>query len=278
MNAMTNFSLKLLPRVLSATALAATSASVLAVDGVVLIDQNRILSGNVTPGDAPGFPLTISQPGSYRLAGNLTVPNANTSAIEITANGVTLDLNGFVIRGVTACSYDSQGSSTVQCTNTGTGVGVSFPGGSEIGPNGHVAVTNGTISGMGSHGVRLNTVSGNTLVSGVRVIGNGGSGIIAAGEVSDCIADGNGSHGIAASGVVRNNVAVANGEDGLRIISLSGAILGNFSSLNGGFGLRFLSGQGGGYGQNVITANRSGTVLNGLQLSGNVCNNSTVCP
>ena len=40
-----------------------------AVDGVVLIDQSRALAGNVTPGDTAGFPITISQPGSYRLDG-----------------------------------------------------------------------------------------------------------------------------------------------------------------------------------------------------------------
>lgn len=275
---MTNLSLQHVLCGLAATWLTAASLDVHAVDGVVLIDQNRVLSGNVTPGDAPGFPLTISQPGSYRLAGNLTVPNANTGAIEITANGVTIDLNGFVIKGVTVCSYDSQGSSTVQCNLTGTGVGISFPGGSEIGPNGYVEVTNGTISGMGSHGVRLNTVSGNTQVSRVRLIGNGGSGVVAAGVVSDCIADGNGGIGIAASGVIRNSVAVANGEDGFRIISSTGTVLGNFSTLNGGFGLRFLSAASGGYGQNVVVANRGGTVSNGLQLSGNVCNNTTTCP
>ena len=37
-----------------------------AVDGVILIDQNKALAGNVTPGDTPGFPVTISLPGSYR--------------------------------------------------------------------------------------------------------------------------------------------------------------------------------------------------------------------
>src|SRR6266850_592227 len=67
-----------------------------AVDGVVLIDQNRALAGNVTPGDAPGFPISITQPGSYRLSGNLTVPAA-TNGIEISASNVTIDLNGFSI-------------------------------------------------------------------------------------------------------------------------------------------------------------------------------------
>ena len=58
------------------------SVPAFAVDGVVLIDQNHALAGNVTPGDTPGFPVTISQPGSYRLTGNLIVPDANTTAIQ----------------------------------------------------------------------------------------------------------------------------------------------------------------------------------------------------
>src|SRR5438270_1570559 len=83
---------------------AGLSCNIYAVDGVVLIDQNRALAGNVTPGDAPGFPVTISVPGSYRLSGNLMVPDAHTSAISITADHVTIDLNGFSIIGPTVCT------------------------------------------------------------------------------------------------------------------------------------------------------------------------------
>jgi hypothetical protein len=69
-----------------------------AVDGVVLIDQSKANAGNVTPGDAPGFPVTLSRAGSYRLSGNLVISSLGT-AIEITAEHVTLDLNGFTIQG-----------------------------------------------------------------------------------------------------------------------------------------------------------------------------------
>ena len=62
--------------------LAAISSSLYAVDGIVLIDQNRALAGNVTPGDAPGFPVTLSQPGSYRLSGNLRVDSKIVSQIR----------------------------------------------------------------------------------------------------------------------------------------------------------------------------------------------------
>lgn len=85
---------KLLLASLAALALVPVTAS--AVDGVILIDQNKALAGNVTPGDAAGFPVTIGQPGSYRLSGNLTVP-AGIDGIVIAGSGITLDLNGFSI-------------------------------------------------------------------------------------------------------------------------------------------------------------------------------------
>ena len=77
-------------------ALAALAGSLYAVDGVILIDQARALAGNVTPGDAPGFPVTISQPGSYRLSSNLTVPSGQ-NGIQVAAQLVSIDLNGFSI-------------------------------------------------------------------------------------------------------------------------------------------------------------------------------------
>ena len=39
----------------------------------VVITQAKALAGNVTPGDAAGFPVTLSQPGAYILGSNLTV-------------------------------------------------------------------------------------------------------------------------------------------------------------------------------------------------------------
>jgi hypothetical protein len=79
-------------------ALALASLPALAVDGVILIDQNKALAGNVTAGDTPGYPITINTPGSYRLSGNLTVP-AGKHGIVIATDGVTLDLNGFSVSG-----------------------------------------------------------------------------------------------------------------------------------------------------------------------------------
>ena len=76
-----------------------------AVDGVIEINQSRALAGGVTAGDTAGFPVDITESGSYRLTGDLDATGANR-AIQISVSDVTLDLNGFKIanaqsRGVT---------------------------------------------------------------------------------------------------------------------------------------------------------------------------------
>jgi len=108
------------------------AAPAFAVDGIALISQARALAGNVTPGDAPGFPVTISQPGSYRLSDNLTVP-AGIDGIQISSDDVTLDLNGFRIA--------SAGGAATGLAHTGAGK--------------NIAVTNGTIAPFSSGIVML---------------------------------------------------------------------------------------------------------------------------
>lgn len=84
--------------------------------GPIPIDQARAEAGGVTAGDAAGFPITISQPGSYRLMGNLNLSDPNVNAIEITADNVTLDLNGFSIATPVTCSG---GGSAFTCSVVG---------------------------------------------------------------------------------------------------------------------------------------------------------------
>ena len=73
-------------RIVWTSLLAAASTNLYAVDGVILIDQKTALAGKVTAGDAPGFPVTISQAGSYKLSSNLVIPDAGTwfFAFEVT--------------------------------------------------------------------------------------------------------------------------------------------------------------------------------------------------
>ena len=88
----------------------------LASDGVLEINQACAQSG-CFGGDTGGWPVTIIREGSYRLTDNLTVPDENTSAIEVGANDVSIDLNGFSINGPVTCS----GSTSVCSHASGTG-------------------------------------------------------------------------------------------------------------------------------------------------------------
>jgi hypothetical protein len=96
------------------------SAVLLAVDGNVLINQSTVMA-------AGGFPYTIAQPGSYRLSGNLIAP-PSVNAIQISADGVTLDLNGFTV----SCSVLLP--NTVRCI-------------SETGDFHNISVQNGVVKG-----------------------------------------------------------------------------------------------------------------------------------
>jgi hypothetical protein len=196
--------------------LATISSSVYAVDGVVLINQGSAAAGSVTPGDAPGFPITISQSGSYKLSSDLIVPDANTTAIEITAGFVTIDMNGFSIIGPAVCS-----GHPVACVSTGSGVGIIARAGAK-----QVKVFNGTIHGMGGNGIDIGNsdVVDNLLGPGfipanivnVHADSNGGTGISVAGIVTGSVATMNGSSGIAAV-TVRDSIAINNGQFGIAV-------------------------------------------------------------
>jgi hypothetical protein len=123
--------------------LAATFAlaqSAWAVDGEILINQSTVMA-------AGGFPYLITQTGSYKLSGNL-VATTNVDGIEIIAQNVTLDLNGFTI------------SSTA---TTGQSVGVANA-------NNATTVRNGTISGFNTAVALAGT---SNIVEEIKVVGSG---------------------------------------------------------------------------------------------------------
>jgi hypothetical protein len=179
-----------------------------AVDGVIEINQASVKA-------AGGFPFVISKSGSYRLTSNLDVTDATaraggslaeqTTAIQITAADVTIDLNGFEIKGPTSCS--GAPAPSCSCTPSG-GTGRGIDGSATVG----VAVMNGTIRGMGSWGVLLGRQS---RVERVRVVGNGDEGIMGAETVTNCTADGNGGSGISSADTVLDSTANENCKDGI---------------------------------------------------------------
>jgi hypothetical protein len=204
---------------------ASLSCNMYAVDGIILIDQNRALAGSVTLGDAPGFPVTISVPGSYRLSGNLTVPDANTTAIMVAADNVTIDLNGFSIIGPTVCV----GFPVTSCSPTGDGIGVRGGGFA------HITVVNGSVRGMGGVGISLQGFDNS--VEKVHANSNGGIGIDSGGTLSGNIASFNGGNGI----IARNGTAVsgnsANGNGNVGIVADRSTVRGNTANANGSFGI-----------------------------------------
>lgn len=213
-----------------ACALALPSA---AADGVIEINQTLALGGGVITGDAPGFPVSIDEPGSYVLTSNLTTaalddPTA-TTAIVVSADNVTLDMNGFSISGPTVCSC----STATSCTPTGTAGGIEV---SSLAVSG-LTVFNGSIAGMPDRGVQAGR---NARIYQLTVSGNGNTGATAGANslfervISTC----NGAAGVVltADGTAEAITAQSNKLSGIEVGT--GAVVGSSTSNeNGGAGI-----------------------------------------
>jgi len=227
---------------------ASSAATVLAVDGAIEINQAKAEAGGVTPGDAPGFPVDLNLSGRYVLTSDLNVP-ALKDGIHIAAQDVTLDLNGFTVKG-------SGGTSTSGIT---------------VVEKRNVEVRNGTVRDFPSRGVYFldftGPVAGSRATSGrvidVRVMNIGVNGIDidgTGGLVRGCTAEDNGFWGIAVTsgGMVIDSVSQNNIREGLQ--------------LDGGTGYR----------GNVVSRNNGGNsnaqVSGGVDLGGNLCGTNTTCP
>ncbi len=156
----------------------------LAVEGALEINQTCASTG-CFPGDTAGFPVTIDGNSGSRfvLTSDLEVAASFLNGIRVDAGDVTIDLNGFAIRGPNVCS----GTPTTCSDNSfGEGVFSIFAG---------IEVRNGLIRGMGDNGVDLGD---GARVDGLRVVSNGGIGIeVGSGSlVTDSVVRGNRSDGI----------------------------------------------------------------------------------
>jgi hypothetical protein len=206
------FGKTLVSRALLCVALAWLPGAALAVDGQTLINQSKALAGDVTAGDAPGFPVTITRSGSVRLSSVLIVP-AGTNGIVITTNRVTLDLNGFSIVGA------------------GGGNGVTD---GEVDRRA-IAIRNGSITGFQS-GIRLGAGAGansSSEIQQIRAFSNSIAGILDRGSslISGNIANGTGT-GISFN---ENSTVTANtaARNGFGIVGgANSTISGNTASLN----------------------------------------------
>ena len=226
----------------SAILLAAPAA---AVDGEILIDQAKVNVGGITPGDAPGFPVTLGKSGRYKLTGNLKVP-AGKDGIEVTQHDVTIDLNGFAI------SSDPPGEAS-------SGV---FAPDNVTGPR----VMNGTITGFSQYAID-NRNGESLMVENMRIVSNkvGINGGTESRIRNSTIANGSGGIGCSDRCLIEQNVITGNTGVGISVFR-GGQVLGNVIVGNGGYGLAAANTAATGYGGNILFGNKGG----GAQLAGNL--------
>jgi hypothetical protein len=214
-----------------------------AVDGEVLIDQAAALAGNVTPGDGPGFPVTISRRGKYKLTSTLAVP-ADTNGIDVTQHDVTIDLNGFTIRAR---------------TNTAR-IGISSFGAA-------LTVVNGTILGFTRGGIVSDTAF--AVIDSMRIINNREVGVYLGdgARVLKSTISGNRFGGIQCGHnclIQQNLVTLTSLGSGI-LLRRGGVVLGNTIALNNGVGI-FAYDAPVGFGNNSLSNNNS----SGAQISSNL--------
>jgi len=204
--------------------------------------------------DIAYLPFTISSSGSYVVVKDLSLSTQDTDGIKISANNVTLDLNGHTLIGPGKAVRTS-----------GSGINVS-------GSYFNIAVRNGTIRDW--RGDRIGGNACNSLIELLRCYNNGGNGI-KTGSYSSirlCNCSYNGSDGIQGSaGVISGNSCNQNGSDGISGGSCTvseNTCLGNDSNgINAGSGV---------VSSNTCNSNgEDGIWANACSVSGNFCGSNT---
>jgi hypothetical protein len=283
-------------RFLIALAMIGLAGHALASDGQLEINQACAVNTGCFTGDTPGFPVTITQSGSYRLTGNLdlTAENPATNGIDVSAPATTVDLGGFQIVGPTTCS-GACGAVSCAPSSGSSGWAVVFQSGAIAS-----TVRNGTVRNMGNTGIGSaannihiegikayhNAFDGigtnqNTVVLNSIVFENGQDGIdVDAGSLIDNSSSAcNKNHGIEVdglNGIVVRSTAQGNGADGINI-TVGGAVIENVTaSGNLGDGIE-ANGVGSlvkgsvarGNGADGIKINSGGSVIENVTTSGN---------
>lgn len=227
-----------------------------ATDGVIEINQAKAIAGGLggdVTADPPGFPVRITEPGSYQLTSDLDVTVVTLGGIEIAdgVSDVTIDLGGFTIRGVSGVNVSPP---LWQCTGGG---GVGNPAGILAVPSAararRVTVRNGRIRKMGGNGIDLGPASH---VEHVQVEQNCGYGMLLddQSQVLASQARANRFYGIFCGDSCRIVDSVASENFGRGIFALDGALIsGSVARGNGDTGI--VVSEGSRLAHNVAAAN-----------------------
>lgn len=145
-----------------------------------------------TPIHAADLPFTINKSGSYYLAEDITFTTMNTNAITIEANDVTIDLNGFKIKGPASGTTGigiSQSATGFVSATVMNGTVLKFQDGINLGGPGN-RIINVIAKNNPGNGIQ----SGDrALISQCSAFNNGPAGIKAGGDsvIKNCISHGN---------------------------------------------------------------------------------------
>lgn len=175
------------------------------------------------------LPFVIEEPGAYALGGNLS----GRYGIVIAADGVTLDLRGYVLTGL-------EGSFEAIKVR-----------------DGHTAIEifGGTVSGWNSHGIAAGGAT-SAIFRELRLVGNGGNGLQAGhgAVVENVIAEGNGATGIQALGALTVSGSMAGRNLGWGYELGAGSVLQGSTVMRNGAG-GVLAADGSLVRDNVVRAN-----------------------
>lgn len=218
------------------------------------VEARAIISASpAAPVAGPHF--TITTPGSYYLTGNVTVSSGD--AIRITADDVTLDLNGFKISSALTGGVSGYAISAVGDRERLTIRNGSIVSGTTVTPAGVV-----TAAGF-QNGIYSSNTIRQALVEGIHVSGIANHGIYLDGQgiVRDCTVRNCGGAGIRAQ-----EVSNCSAELCIQIaINANNITNSSGSSING---------TGVAAGWNVTNCNGTSTNGTGISCGGNVSNSS----
>lgn len=266
--------------------------------------------------DDTTFPIVISNPGTYVLTSNLTVP-AGTNGIEIQASNVFLDLNGFTISGPNPQgSPTTYGIKSIDFCTVINGTVRNMYYGMYTASNSYVE---GITAWANTYGIK---VEANTIVTGCGAHENdyGIMGSLGCVLIKNAVSDGNADGIIGTINSIVKENTVYNMNNGRGIVAqegctVAGNVVGNIPSgffaittgdgctvtensvTSGGGGIStgvgctvigntvrdwdtgLVLGAGTGYVNNVINVEAPGgtPVTGGIQMGMNICN-GVICP